>query len=78
MTCEVWAVSTVLNQIFSKKSASIFFLWRLVSTHAPLLAIVLSVLRFKSSDSTFVKGRHGRDRMVVGFTTTCAISAYHH
>ena len=21
---------------------------------------------------------HGRDRMVVGFTTTCAISAYHH
>jgi len=20
----------------------------------------------------------GRDRMVVGFTTTCAISAYHH
>jgi len=23
-------------------------------------------------------GRCGRDRMVVGFTTTCAISAYHH
>ena len=23
-------------------------------------------------------GRHGRDHMVVGFTTTCAISAYHH
>jgi len=23
-------------------------------------------------------GRHGRDRMVVGFTTTCTISAYHH
>jgi hypothetical protein len=22
--------------------------------------------------------RRGRDRMVVGFTTTCAISAYHH
>jgi len=22
-------------------------------------------------------GRRGRDRMVVGFTTTCAISAYH-
>jgi hypothetical protein len=22
-------------------------------------------------------GRHGRDRMVVGFTTTCAISALH-
>jgi hypothetical protein len=23
-------------------------------------------------------GRSGRDRMVVGFTTTCAMSAYHH
>jgi len=23
-------------------------------------------------------GRHGRDRMVVGFATTYAISAYHH
>ena len=25
-----------------------------------------------------IGGRHGRDRMVVGFTTTYAISAYHH
>ena len=24
------------------------------------------------------RGRRGRDRMVVGFTTTCTISAYHH
>jgi hypothetical protein len=24
------------------------------------------------------RGCHGCDRMVVGFTTTCAISAYHH
>jgi len=23
-------------------------------------------------------GCHGRDRMVVGFTNTCAIGAYHH
>jgi hypothetical protein len=23
-------------------------------------------------------GRRGRDRMVVAFTTTCVISAYHH
>ena len=26
----------------------------------------------------YYRGRRGRDRMVVGFTTTCAISAYHH
>ena len=25
-----------------------------------------------------LKGRHGRDSMVVEFTTTCAISVYHH
>jgi hypothetical protein len=24
------------------------------------------------------RGRRGHDRMVVGFTTTCIISAYHH
>jgi len=25
-----------------------------------------------------IRGRRCLDRMVVGFTTTCAISAYHH
>ena len=28
--------------------------------------------------SNDIGGRHGRDRMVVGFTTTYAIGAYHH
>ena len=28
--------------------------------------------------NVFLRGRRGRDRMVVGFTTTCAISTYHH
>jgi hypothetical protein len=26
----------------------------------------------------YLRGRRDRDRMVVGFSTTCAISAYHH
>jgi hypothetical protein len=26
----------------------------------------------------YMRGRHGHDHMVVEFTTTCAISAYHH
>jgi len=26
----------------------------------------------------FMRGCHGCDRMIVGFTTTCAISPYHH
>jgi hypothetical protein len=25
-----------------------------------------------------VRGSHGRDRIIVGFPNTCAISAYHH
>jgi hypothetical protein len=29
-------------------------------------------------DISKCRGRRGRDRMVVGFTTTYAISAYHH
>jgi hypothetical protein len=28
--------------------------------------------------SKITRGHCGRDRMVVGFTATCAISAYHH
>ena len=31
-----------------------------------------------TAPSLFCGGRHGRDRMVVGFTTTYAISVYHH
>jgi hypothetical protein len=44
-----------------------------------LSAIVLSVrLRFATSDySRSIWDRRGRDRMVVRFTTTCTISAYH-
>ena len=34
-------------------------------------------LAYISEEADF-EGRRGRDRMVVGFTTTCAISAYHH
>jgi len=31
-----------------------------------------------SHDIPCLGGCHGRDHMVVGFTTTCAISTYHH
>ena len=31
-----------------------------------------------SAQGIHERGRRGSDRMVVGFTTTCAISAYHH
>ena len=32
----------------------------------------------KNNVTYFERGRRGRSRMVFGFTTTCAISAYHH
>ena len=35
-------------------------------------------IRHSITGSNFSGGRRGRDRMVVGYTTTCAISAYHH
>jgi uncharacterized membrane protein len=36
------------------------------------------VVVFFPSFFILLRGRHGRDRMVVGFTTTCTISVYHH
>ena len=36
------------------------------------------LILIKVTSSMWLWGRRGRDRMVVGFTTTCAISAYHH
>jgi len=48
---------------------------RLVQLQTPrydIWALVGQHLKWKS------RGRRGRDRMVVGFTTTCAIRAYHH
>ena len=40
--------------------------------------IVLSVHFPAVSIQIIQGGRRGHDHMVVGFTTTCAISAYHH
>jgi hypothetical protein len=36
------------------------------------------IFRNKSFLPLYKRGRRGRDRMVVGYTTTCASSAYHH
>ena len=36
------------------------------------------VLAKQEPQPSSVRDRRGRDRMVVEFTTTCAISAYHH
>jgi hypothetical protein len=41
----------------------------------------LGILTFKvniHNSQTCLRGRHGRDRMVVGFITTSAISVRHH
>ena len=44
------------------------------------MRLVSSVVTLISGDTFLVYygGGRGRDRMVVGFTTTNAISAYHH
>jgi hypothetical protein len=38
-------------------------------------AVVVVTILF---DCSHIRGRRGRDRMVVGFTNTFAICAYHH
>jgi hypothetical protein len=40
--------------------------------HYMLMDMLTNTIRLLSQND--VRGHHGRDRMVVGFTTTCAIS----
>jgi hypothetical protein len=37
----------------------------------------LTLFHSSYEDSKVIRGSRGRDRMVVGFTTTCAIIVYH-
>jgi hypothetical protein len=43
-----------------------------------ILKSYLPVVLGTTLSHCYTWGRHGRNRMVVGFTTTCTISAYHH
>ena len=56
------------NEIGAKMTQCSFFLL----LKCLVLFVGLSILQY------LIRGRCGRDRMVVGFTTTCAISTYHH
>ena len=52
-----------------------------IKTNQPNLDVFWSLNIFcliKSRKYHFPRHRHGRDHTVVGLTTTCAISAYHH
>jgi len=51
---------------------------RITQLAAKLLNSGLYLLTFIFIIHLFLRGRHGRDRMVVGFTTTYVISAYQH
>ena len=42
------------------------------------LIVVISVFIIDNGFNAHFGDRHDRDRMIVGFTTTCGISAYHH
>jgi hypothetical protein len=33
---------------------------------------------YQEGGTSLMRGHHGRDHILVGFITTCAISAYHH
>jgi len=53
-----------------------FFYIREIVDHHSLNFLNLIGALFKNL--IYTSGRRGLDCMVVGFTTTCAISAYHH
>ena len=54
--------------IFTHKELLKFYQYRILS----------SELYSRLVDCIFFRGRRGRDRMIVGFTTTYVISAHHH
>jgi len=64
--------------------AIVLFVLRLGASDVPiwcLQSFLIIIWSFHSFQVAVVllnsRGRRGRDHMVVGFTTTCAISAYH-
>jgi hypothetical protein len=75
------------NNIRENRATSVFKIWAIFiiflefvngtkeSIRISNLFLLLPYIRFVLS---WVRGRRGRDRMVVGFTTTCTITAYHH
>jgi hypothetical protein len=54
------------------------YVWFNLHTRVELYANVTLVLFCVLCTSIGYCGCRGRDRMVVGFTTTCAISVYHY
>jgi hypothetical protein len=46
--------------------------------HLHLIYSVFLEMSFHNQSFELMRGRIGHDRMIVGFTTTCEISAYHH
>jgi hypothetical protein len=60
----------VLNTLCREDKRIIILVWRCTDSS------IVSIMYQCTTDQ--VRGHRGRDRMVFGFTTTYAISAYHH
>jgi len=60
------------------------YLYSLLSSRFPLFNVFASIYPYGNNSLlvsviySLMGGRRGRDRMIVGFTTTYAINAYHH
>jgi hypothetical protein len=64
----------------SKRTVFLLLLGFFVRDSLPILCLIPSLVFIFAASRTVQKkggGVHGRDCMVVGFTTTCAISAYY-
>ena len=73
-----------LNLMHSSKGFVFVFPWHLSTassiqcTDVLLYATPIEDRHDTDLRSSFLRSRCGRDRMVVGFTTACAVSTYHH
>jgi hypothetical protein len=63
----------------SKRTVLLLLFGFFVRDSLPILCLIPSLVFIFAASRTVQKkgGVHGRDCMVVGFTTTCAISAYY-
>jgi len=73
--CHMYKVITLLKIGITVNQILLGY-WVFYATFKKYNNYIVAVHKFVYNQ--FKRGRHGHDRMVVGCTTTCAISAYQH
>ena len=64
--------------IKGQKQKMVLALCSAIYTKGQMKGYIYACYIISKTASKYSRGRRGHDGMVIGFTTTCAISAYHH